>query len=376
MAQDTLDPTDPNSELMKTMLARQGGTATSPTASPTIDYGQGATINYTDPNVRDAGGATTPPSPSGWWDQAGGTSPAPPAAPANTGTGIPWTTGSSQPSYSPPGYTWDADQARFVPTAANTTNTAFPQNEGDWQGWFSQLTNGKPPTPAQLTELEPQIVAAGGKVLRNAQGVAGKIQLPSGKIIDVIQSAGTGGVAWQWLDGGAGGGAAGGGTGPAGLAQSNWTPDPRSGQLFDLLMQRATQGLNVDRNTPVIRQQSDAFAAQDERNRRNYLSQVAEQGGPNANIAAETRASAETVGQQTGAFEGQLLAQELSARRTEIAQDLSLYASQLSDTQRMQLQQQLAIMDNALQQAQLAQGSYQFDVNDEFRRSPLASGTR
>lgn len=80
-----------------------------------------------------------------------------------------------------------------------------PDDTGDWQQWFESLTGGKPPTPDQLVAYEPQITAAGGKVLRNAAGVAGKIQLPGstagtyGPIVDVIQSAGTGGKAWQWL---------------------------------------------------------------------------------------------------------------------------------------------------------------------------------
>jgi hypothetical protein len=79
-----------------------------------------------------------------------------------------------------------------------------PDDTGDWQAWFQSLTGGKPPTPAQLVALEPQINAAGGKVLRNAAGVAGKIQLPGDPIVDVIQSAGSGGVAWQWLTGNSG----------------------------------------------------------------------------------------------------------------------------------------------------------------------------
>ena len=79
-----------------------------------------------------------------------------------------------------------------------------PDNTGDWQQWFESLTGGKPPTPAQLVALEPQITAVGGKVLRNAAGVAGKIQLPGDPIVDVIQAAGSGGKAWQWLTGNSG----------------------------------------------------------------------------------------------------------------------------------------------------------------------------
>src|SRR5690349_10324219 len=50
------------------------------------------------------------------------------------------------------------------------------------QNYFS--TNfGTPKTPQELIALEAKITAAGGKVLRNAAGVAGKIQTPDGRII-------------------------------------------------------------------------------------------------------------------------------------------------------------------------------------------------
>lgn len=82
---------------------------------------------------------------------------------------------------------------------------------GDDYSWFQQLTNGKPPTPQTLISLEGQLAQRGIKVLRNAQGVAGKIQLANGQVIDVIEAAGAGGRAWQWLtgDGGSGGNVAG-----------------------------------------------------------------------------------------------------------------------------------------------------------------------
>lgn len=82
-----------------------------------------------------------------------------------------------------------------------------PPQGGDDYSWFQQLTNGKPPTPQTLVSLEGQLAQRGIKVLRNAQGVAGKIQLANGQVIDVIEAAGAGGRAWQWLtgDGGSGG---------------------------------------------------------------------------------------------------------------------------------------------------------------------------
>ncbi len=70
------------------------------------------------------------------------------------------------------------------------------------QSYFSSLTAGKAPTPDTLIGLEGDLGKRGIKVLRNAAGVAGKIQLPTGQIVDVIEAAGAGGKNWQWLTGG------------------------------------------------------------------------------------------------------------------------------------------------------------------------------
>ena len=82
---------------------------------------------------------------------------------------------------------------------------------------------------------------------------------------------------------------------------------------------------------------------------------------------------AEKAGQAGGAFQAQLMQQELNSRRQEIQQALSGALGYLSDQQKMQLQAQLAQMDNALQYANLGQNAYQFDQNNQFRNSPLGS---
>lgn len=70
------------------------------------------------------------------------------------------------------------------------------------ESYFTSLTAGKAPTPDSLIGLEGELGKRGIKVLRNAAGVAGKIQLPTGQIVDVIEAAGAGGKNWQWLTGG------------------------------------------------------------------------------------------------------------------------------------------------------------------------------
>ena len=85
----------------------------------------------------------------------------------------------------------------------------------DYQSQFMQMA-GPDLTPQRLIQMEGQLGQQGIQVLRNAAGVAGKIRLPNGQIVDVIRSAGLGGGtgATQW-DTGMGGGGQEFGGGPA-----------------------------------------------------------------------------------------------------------------------------------------------------------------
>jgi hypothetical protein len=109
---------------------------------------------------------------------------------------------------------------------------------GDFQSWFMGLTGGKPPTPASLVAMESELNKYGVQVKRNAAGTAGKIQLPDGRIIDVILAAGEGGKGWQWLDTSQGGGGGGAGMGNVDVSAGGFTTppahyssDPWAGQL-------------------------------------------------------------------------------------------------------------------------------------------------
>ncbi len=174
------------------------------------------------------------------------------------------------------------------------------------------------------------------------------------------------------------------GTGPLNLGIGTGSAN----SLYDLLMRRATQSLQVNSNDPIIRNQSDAFNAQQDRAARNYLQANAERVGPNSNVTAETRSAAEKVGQNTSAFEAQLMGQELTARRQEIQQALSGASGLLTAEQALALQRELQLLNLAASRYQfdaslgqrasefdrtLGQNAYQFDVNDRFRNSPLGS---
>jgi hypothetical protein len=145
--------------------------------------------------------------------------------------------------------------------------------------------------------------------------------------------------------------------------------DPKLQQLYDELLSRATQGLKIDRNDPIIRDQADAYSANLERSKRNDLADLAERSGPLANLRGETRLANERMGQAAGAFEAQLMGRELTARRDEIAQALSSMQGLLTTEQQLALQRELGLLNNAIQQQQLG-----FNYWDAQNKWDLAYG--
>jgi hypothetical protein len=145
--------------------------------------------------------------------------------------------------------------------------------------------------------------------------------------------------------------------------------DPRRQQLYDVLMQRINRSETVDRNDPVIRAQSDANIANEERARRNYVSDAAERGGPLANIQGERRMAAERAGQRTGTFEAALMGQELQQRRQQAAQALAQAGGQLDADQRVELQERLANLDAAIKAQGM--GLQEKGLNQDWQRALL-----
>lgn len=145
-------------------------------------------------------------------------------------------------------------------------------------------------------------------------------------------------------------------------------PQPASGlafqsnsdALFKLLMGRAGQSLNIDPHDPIIANQVNAFKAQEQAGTRNYLNQLAEAEGPQANLGMETRIANQQQAQATGQMQAQLMQNELTARRQEIAQSLQEWGSLLTSQQQMALQQQLAYYDAAIRQNQAQLQNSQF----------------
>lgn len=165
---------------------------------------------------------------------------------------------------------------------------------------------------------------------------------------DKPSTGGGSSVAKAWLSDGAGTVQGGSGLFP------NWYQDllnkqqGRADSLYGMLSDRVNQGVSVDRNNPVIRAQSDAYAASQERARRNYVSNEAEKGGPFANIAGTSRMAAERAGQNTAGFEAELRGRDWEAQRAELLQYLAMMQGMLGRDQEAALRMQLAEIDAQL----------------------------
>lgn len=114
---------------------------------------------------------------------------------------------------------------------------------------------------------------------------------------------------------------------------------------------------------PIIRNQVDVYRAEADRAKRNYLSDVAERSGPLSNIRGEQRMASERTGQNVAGFQSELLSRELTARREEIAEALRMSAGLLSGDQQRGLQQQLAMMDQAIAEAGIGLSARGQDLN-------------
>lgn len=205
---------------------------------------------------------------------------------------------------------------------------------------------------------------------------AGRVTLPGGDLMDLRYGAkaGINRAAWTGVGPTAGpnGGGNGGGSGNGGSGSGTGAShlDPRINQLYEMLLGRAQQGTAVNRDDPAVRAQADAYAANAERARRNYLGDLAEKSGPMANLQGDARVTAEKLGQNTGAFEAELVGRELTAKRDEIAQALSSMQGLLTTEQQLALQKELGLLNNSIQQQQIGlQGQQMSQQNDQFMRT-------
>lgn len=133
-----------------------------------------------------------------------------------------------------------------------------------------------------------------------------------------------------------------------------------AGNLYDTLMGRAGQSLNVSAKDPIIAGQVNSYRAEQERGARNYLEAQAESQGPMANLGAERRLASEHAAQATGGMQAQLMGQELTARRTEIQNALNQMGGLLTEEQKMALQTELSYLNAGLDQQRINNQNNQF----------------
>lgn len=281
----------------------------------------------------------------------------------------------SNPGYEVPLDVPDTRQTPASPGQPAAPAVTNPYAGLDQRDTFYKVTGtqqGSSFSPAQLKAKEGELAAQGFTLMPSADGTVQKVRAPNGMIVDVIQGAMTGKNIAQWLQpdqggaggpGGAGGatqGAFGGGSGGAGGFGGYGTNAQRD-ELYNTLMQRSNQGLNINAQTdPNIRQQADPYAAQVERERRRYMADTAERMGPLANIQGESRLASERAGQASGLFESQLIGREMQARRDEIAQALASRQGMLSQEQQLAMQRELAQLDAQIRNRQISSGEDQF----------------
>lgn len=142
---------------------------------------------------------------------------------------------------------------------------------------------------------------------------------------------------------------------PGSAPTQNTTNQGTQDVLRNTYLKQVTQGTQIDaQNDPNIRQQSDAFAAAQERARRDQASDIAEKFAGTGQTGAQTveqRMLNEKAQQGRGAFEADLVGRELQTRRDEIKDALGNLGGMLSDDQNRALQLELAKLDAQIKKA-------------------------
>lgn len=256
--------------------------------------------------------------------------------------------------------------APYLPAGVGSSTNATPTGTYDRNAFRDAwMGGGQGHSTADLATFVNQHQGDFGAGVRILPGGKGdRIMLPDGSLIDAVIGAGNGTNQAGWTGDPS---QMGGGVPPAGVGTGGQLPpnvrfgdnpngagggsgNPNMDSLLAELQARANQSLNINAATdPNIRQQADPYAANLERQRRQYLNSLAESQGANANLTNEARLTAEQTGQQAGQYEGGLVGNEIQARRQEIQDALSQMGGLLNSQQQMALQKELADLNAATQ---------------------------
>ncbi len=200
-------------------------------------------------------------------------------------------------------------------------------------------------------------------------------QLKNGLTLPPMGAGPGGGAMGSWTGGGGwGGGQFGGQIGSYlnNLNSRNQVIQGRQDTLYNTLMGRAQQGLNINPSDPVIAAQTNAFRAEQDRNARHSIDDAAARGGPNANLNLERRMASEGASRATGGLQASLMGNELQNRRTEIQNALTQMGGMLTQDQQLALQGQLGMIDANLRAWQTQIGSDEYAQNFGANRTDEA----
>lgn len=129
----------------------------------------------------------------------------------------------------------------------------------------------------------------------------------------------------------------------------------RADQVWATLSKLVDQSQNVGPDNPVVRAQTDAFRAEKEREKRNFISDTAERYGPLANIRGEERMASDRTGNAVASFQADAMVKELTAIRSQIMAALNGQQGFVSTDRQQYLNEQLAMIDQQLRSLGLSQ---------------------
>lgn len=138
----------------------------------------------------------------------------------------------------------------------------------------------------------------------------------------------------------------------------------RRDALYAQLLLRSQQSLSVDPSDPIIRAQVDPYRAEQERARRNLVSDAAETGRPLGPTQAAM--AAERTSQNVGSLQAELMARTLASRREGIAEALDSMTGILTADQQASLQRELAQLDNVIRQQQLGLSARELNIRESL----------
>lgn len=150
------------------------------------------------------------------------------------------------------------------------------------------------------------------------------------------------------------------------------------GQLVNQLLQRMQQSITPDANNPVMKQQMDAYNAQQDRATRQMMDTNAEQAaarglGNSGALNVENRMANEQAGLNSANFQGQLMQNELNARREEVQNALEQMGNILSEDQKNALTKEMHDIDAAIERTKVENQNSQYYAGLSSQERMLAN---